>query len=287
MARAQESVRIAVAALTYFIVALFLTAYSAKNPSVVRLGGTLVSEVLFPLQLASTSLSSSIGSMWSGYIALRGVHEENVRLRDRLGALESQNIRLVEVAHENTRLRQLLTMTEDQALDGIVAAVIGYDPVNWIQTLTIDKGTRHGMREGLAVLDVHSNVVGQVIAVGVHSARVLLVTDPVSGVDAVVQDSRVRGVVEGLGGNLARLSFVQREMTVQIGERVLTSGMDGIFPRGKLIGTVVGVKENRNGLFQLVQVRPAATISTLEYVFVLTAGIPVIDVQVSSTRGGS
>ncbi len=280
MARAQDSVRIAVASLCYFVVALFLTAYSAKNPTMAQLGGTLVSELLYPLQLASTYVSSSVANGWNGYIALRGVRDENVRLHDRLGALESQNIRLMEVAHENARLRQILNMKQEQGVDGMVAAVIGYDPVNWVQTVTIDKGSADGMRESLAVLDVHANVVGQLIAVGLHSSRVLLLTDPVSGIDAVVQDSRARGVVEGLGGSLARLSFVQRDLTVQIGERVLTSGMDGVFPRGRLIGTVVGVKENRNGLFQLLQVRPAAPITTLEYVFVLTSGAPVIDAKV-------
>jgi rod shape-determining protein MreC len=128
---------------------------------------------------------------------------------------------------------------------------------------------------------VHARgVVGQVIAVSPNSARILLMTDHSSGIDAIVQGSRIRGVVEGSGTQMSQLRYVTREFSIKTDELVLTSGMDGVFPKGLLLGTVSAVQSSGGGMFQTVEVRPSVDFVRLEEVLILTSVAPDSDSSV-------
>jgi rod shape-determining protein MreC len=272
MARPLENrVRIGGASLLLFCLSLFLTSYSSKNQEVARVGATAVQHALHPFQTLTHSVYSSITGIWDGYFALVHVREENVELRRRLESLESQNSQLQEVAHENDRLKSAWNvLVEAGQQKTVLAGVIGYDATNWIKAVSIDKGTSDGIVVGMPVLGT-AGVVGQVIAAASSSARVLLLTDHSSGVDAVVQGSRARGIVEGLGASGCRWKFVLANEEVKIGDRIITSGFDGVFPKGLLIGVVSSVEEAGKGLFQNIEIDPAEDFSRLETVTVLTS----------------
>jgi len=187
----------------------------------------------------------------------------------RLNALEAKNSKLVELDGENQRLRGLLSVVESTSHTGIAAKVIGRDPTNWNQSLTVDTGRDQLVKIGYPVLE-QNGVVGQVVAVGGSSSRVLLITDPASGVDAIVQGSRARGVVQGTGEG-CHLEYVLSEDEVKIGDRIITSGMDGIFPKGLLIGVVSDVGPARKGgsMFQSITVQPTVNMNRLENLLII------------------
>lgn len=270
----QNSSRTAGVSFALFCLALILTAYSARNPWVSRLGSSALLELQRPFQSVFHGSVGRAGGVWEDYVALIGVNEENKILRERIEALESDNSRYREYESEISRLRSLLGTLEDHHLEGIAADVIGYDPSNWVRSITIDKGSRQGIAVNMPVI-AGDAVVGQVIAVSFNSARVLLITDHSSGVDALAQQSRVRGVVQGVGKELCEMRFVMQEDVLTVGDRVVTSGMDGVYPKGLLIGIVAEVRQRGDGMFQTVRVKPGATLARLETVLVVTQGAPV------------
>lgn len=282
---ARYNAQVAVLSLALFCLSIFLAAYSARNPGVARVGAVVLGEVLHPFQLLEGQLSGSISGVWHRYVYLVGLDAENRDLRARTAHLEAQNSRLIEHMSENARLRKLLNITEQSPLRGVGAMVIGYDPTNWSQTVSINKGLKDGLRVGMPVLD-GDGVVGQIMAIGPTAAKVLLVTDHLSGIDAIVQNGRMRGVVEGAGLNSCRLRFGASEEEVKIGDRVITSGMDGVFPKGLLIGIVTGVRRDKHALFQLVDVQPAVDVAKLETILVVTTPLAEVgDISTEKKKG--
>jgi rod shape-determining protein MreC len=270
----------------FFATALALSAYSARNPWVAKIGVNLVGEVLRPLEFLVVGGSENVTGVWSHYVWLVDVRKENERIKERVEALEAENSRLLEGENELKRLRKLVNAAEDRQIEGIAAEVIGYDPSNWVRAVTVDKGSLVGIAAGMPVIEGDA-VVGQVIAVSPNTARVLLLTDHASAVDALVQSSRARGVVHGLGKEYSELRYVLQEDVVAVGDRIITSGMDGIFPKGLTIGVVSEAQKAGAGMFQSVRVEPAADISKLESVLIVTEGVAESELPAVSEKGGA
>lgn len=264
-----QNTRIAGSCFVLFCVSLFLASYSAKNKEIATVGNTIVSEFTTPVQNASLGLHNSFSGVWDSYLALVGVQQENEKLHQRLQALEAENSRLLEFQSENKRLRGLLGIIESAELKGIAASVIGSNPSPWVQSLTLDVGTSNGVQRGMAVIEAQG-VVGKIINASRNSSEVLLITDHASGVDAIIQRTRARGVIEGSGRRLCRLRYVLKEEELRIGDRIISSGADGIFPKGLLIGVVSELDREKRGLFQALEVAPTVDFSRLENVLVLT-----------------
>ncbi len=191
--------------------------------------GRLFLEVMAPLQRAGTAAARTVASAWRGAAGLWRAREEAEALRARVTELERDTARLAEADLENARLRDLLTFRE--TLDGevLTARVIGHDPAALSRTITIGEGSAAGLVQGAAVL-APGGLVGQVILVSPHAARVLLITDHNSGVDAIVQRTRGRGIVEGSVDGRCGLKFVKRTEDLQVGDLVISSGLEGSFP---------------------------------------------------------
>ena len=264
--------RVATTAFLLFCASLFLTAHSSRNPEITRYGFMALAELQRPLQLINSNFNSWISGFWEGHINLLDVKEENAALTGRLSELEAQNSTLLEFKHENERLRHLLSLSEATKLKGVAANVIGYDPTVLTKTVIVDKGTIDGVNPEMPVV-VGEGIVGQVVAASLKSSRVLLITDPSSAVDALVQGNRVRGLVRGSAtGDHCELLYVLREDLLQPKERVIASGMDGIFPKGLLIGEITVVEPKKTGMFQAVQIQPLVNIDKLESVLIVTNG---------------
>jgi rod shape-determining protein MreC len=264
------------------LAALFLTAYSSRNPSVARIGAKLVLEVVAPVAEVADIVTAGLGSVWSRYVFLVRAAEENESLRATIIELEREAGAAREHASENVRLRGLLQVAADHRAEGIAASVIGGDPSGWSKGVVINRGSSSGVREGMAVIHA-GGVVGQVIAVQSDAARVLLVSDPTSGVDVLLQDSRARGVLEGTGDNVCELKFISKDSQVKTGETIITSGMDGVFPKGILVGWVTQTGQTPGSLFQAIEVRPAVDFSKLEEVLLV---VPHASSMLAASTGG-
>lgn len=265
--------QVALTCVVLVLAALFLTAYSARNPNVARIGAKLVLELVAPVAEAAEAVTTGIGSLWSRYIFLVRTARENESLRAAIVELEREVGAAREFAGENARLRGLLQVAADHRAEGIAASVIGGDPSGWSKGVIINRGSSSGVREGMAVIHA-GGVVGQVIAVQADAARVLLVSDPTSGVDVLLQDSRARGVLEGAGDNICELKFIPKDAQVKAGETIITSGMDGVFPKGIVVGRVMQTGQTPGSLFQAIEVRPAVDFAKLEEVLIVTPHAP-------------
>jgi rod shape-determining protein MreC len=234
--------------------------------------GRLFLGIMAPFQRATSAVGGAVGGVWSGFTGLLRARSENDYLRARAQRLEQELDRLSEVSLENARLRRLLEFRQTLAGDVLTARVIGRDATGLARTLLIDRGLAQGVEKGAAVL-APEGVVGHVFLAGNTSARVLLVVDHNSGVDAVVQRTRAPGIVQGTVGAGCVLKYVKRTEDVQKGDAIVTSGVDGIFPKGLPIGEVTEVDKRGKGLFQSAEVTPRVDFDALEEVLVTRGAV--------------
>lgn len=220
-----------------------------------------------PFQMVFSRSITLIGGVWQDYFATVRAAKELPRVKNELAkAMEKVNL-CIELEQENIRFRKFIRFQDLEKETLVAAKVIGRDPSPWFRTLMIDKGAKAGLTKGLPVL-VSEGVVGQVVAVAGHYSRVLLMTDRNSAVDALVQTSRARGIVKGNDSELCSFRYVLRKNKIQPGEMIVSSGLDGVFPKGLRIGWVVDIEENTSQLFQEITIKTCVDFDTLEEVLV-------------------
>jgi len=235
--------------------------------------GRIFLELMAPLERAGTFASRTVADAWASASGLLRARDEAEALRARVRRLEQDTARLAETEAENARLRTLLDFRKTLGGTLLTTRVIGHDAAGLSRTLVVDQGSAAGIAKGAAVL-APEGIVGQVFQVSPHAARVLLVSDHNSGVDAVVQRTRGRGIVEGTADGRCGLKFVKRTEDLQVGDLVVSSGLDGIFPRGLPIGHIEAVDKQGQGLFQYAQIDPAVDVERLEEVLVMVGAPP-------------
>jgi rod shape-determining protein MreC len=224
--------------------------------------------VTAPLVGGVSRVDSFFSSIWDDYVFLVDTRKENRQLRENVKILNKQLIQHREDMLLLERLKRLVELRENLAVPSVAASVIGEDPSPWFRTVMIDRGEAAGISEGMPVVAT-AGVVGRIVKTAPNASRVLLLTDHASGISAIIQRSRARGVVKGKGGNACSLEFSQRGEDVRIGDVVLTSGVGGIFPKGLPVGEVTMVRKGEYGIFQSVDIRPFTNFYRLEEVLVL------------------
>lgn len=232
--------------------------------------GAVLMWIMRPLQIAAQGTVRWIGGLRDNYDTLAGFRSENERLRSRIQALEVERQKLLEAQATNSRLKQLLDFRGHLSGTAVTASIIANSASSWFQSCLLDKGSTDGVRKGMAVV-TPLGVVGQVVSVTPRTAKVLLLTDPNSGIDVLVQRTRARGIVSGSLENGTVLKYVKRSEDIQEGDRLITSGTDGVFPKGMMVGTVIKVAKQHIGLFQFVEVLPAVQPARVEDVLVVAA----------------
>jgi len=267
--------RVLLASLVCGGLAAVLVASTATGRGRTDRFGRLLLDVMAPFQRVGAVAQRALAEVWQDTTAIFRRRSEIDTLRARVRDLQTQAVRLEETRQENVRLRDLLAFRDRLAGDVIAATVIGRDATGLARTLTIDRGERDGVKKGAAVL-APGGVVGQAFLVGAGAARVLLITDHNSGIDAIVQRTRARGIVEGTVSEGCGLKFVKRTEDLQTGDLVVTSGVDGIFPRGLPIGQIGAVDKRGQGLFQYATVRPFVDFDRLEEVLVTRGPVEAI-----------
>ena len=221
-----------------------------------------------PIEKALAWFQGGSGNLWRSYVYLRGVRQENRDLKYEIERLRLEQVRLQEDAAQAHRLQALLDFKEKYVAKTIAAQVIGSSGSEQSRSIFIDKGESAGIAKDMAVITA-DGVVGKVLRAYRSTAQVLLINDQSSGVGAILENTRLQGVLRGTPAGEVVLEKVMTDNQVQPGEKVLTSGGDQIFPKGMPVGFVSKVSPGAE-LFLNIRVRPAANLSKLEEVLVIT-----------------
>jgi rod shape-determining protein MreC len=227
----------------------------------------LLQRVLAPIVSATGSVISGFRNWTGNWRDVRDVRQENRTLRLQLEYLQRVVAHLEVERRENIRLKQLLTMGGPRDSRTQTAKVIANGSNEMFQTVIIDKGRRSNIREDMAVVSGGA-AVGKVIQATGDTAQVRLITDRDSGTGVMLDTSRLQGVVVGLSPRLCRMKYVPKLEKVRMGEKVITSGLDGVFPQGFLVGYVVKIGDG-DGFFQEIEVEVASEFQKLEEVTVM------------------
>jgi len=218
-----------------------------------------------------------INNVWDSYLNLRGVKQENRALKYELARLRQEVVRYREALIENEQLRGLLRIRDKVEGRSLVASIVGMDIDPWVSTVTVDKGRADGVRRNMVVLAAEG-VAGRVIKSGLHFSRVMLISDYNSAVGAMIQSNRTRGILKGNGKGKCTLEYVEKGLDVEVGDQVITSGTDGIFPKGLVLGRVSSVKNaGESTLFQAIEVEPAVDLHGLEKVLIVITDKPLLE----------
>jgi rod shape-determining protein MreC len=222
---------------------------------------------LTPFERSIVWARNGTGNIWHNYFYLRGVRAENRQLKEQIEQMRLEQVRLSEDAAQAHRLQTLLSFKEQFISKTVAAQVIGSSGSDMSRVIYIDKGENAGIRRDMAVMTA-DGIVGKVLMVYPSVAQVLLISDQSSGVGAILDKSRLQGVLRGAANGEIMLERVMSDEQVAAGDTVLTSGGDQIFPKGLPVGTVSKVGNGRD-LFLTVKIKPAADLSKLEEVLVL------------------
>ena len=221
-----------------------------------------------PLEKLLVWTQTSTGNIWHNYFYLRGVRAENRSLKAQIEQMRLEQVRMSQDADQARRLQALLAFKEQFISQTMAAQVIGSSGSELSRSVYIDKGEKNGIKPDMAVITA-DGIVGKVLRVYRSTSLVLLIDDQTSGVGAILDKTRLQGIVRGTPAGEVVLERVMSDETVPPGELVLTSGGDGIFPKGLLVGRVTKVSQGSE-LFLNIRVHPAADLGKLEEVLVVT-----------------
>jgi rod shape-determining protein MreC len=227
--------------------------------------------VLAPFQSVTTIVVSTVSNTWHHYFRLRDATLENERLRTEHAQMRAELIRIKE---DLKQVEQLRAFTHRPPLPGyqqVAAQVIARDAIQWFNSVVIDRGTLHGIEKDQPVV-TSEGLVGRVIDVSPLASRVLLITDERHSAGAIIgqlEQARVLGVVKGRSNYLCEMKFVAGTEKVEIGDTVITSGQDRLYPKGLIIGRVTRVETGSPTTPFVIEVEPAAPLTKLDLVSVL------------------
>lgn len=230
-----------------------------------------VGEITSPVMRVFSEVNYSFFRTAGFFRDLVELYGENKRLKKEVANLRKIEFEYNELKAENQRLKQLLSLNETKHYKIIANAnVVGRDPSNWAKFITIDKGRNSGISVNCVVV-TNEGLVGRVVSVSPHTAKVLLITDAQSGVGGRVQRSRDMGIIEG---SLEELNYLQmvnipRDADIKEGDLIITSGLGGIFPPGIPIGKVEEVLDEGYGLLRRASISPSVRFNRLEEVVVI------------------
>jgi rod shape-determining protein MreC len=228
--------------------------------------------VFSEVQRVGSGGMSTFRRLWDRYVSLRHVEAENAELRQQLDAVQVQLQQQRAVADRARSLQQLLGLRDRSNLDTAAAEIIAASASPDFRTVTIDKGTLEGLRSDMAVI-APTGVVGRIVVPSSRASKVQLLVDRNAAAGALIERSRAQGVALGGGDSLLRLEYVSEAADLVAGDLVVTSGIDGIYPKGFTIGWIEEVEKN-GPAYKRITIRPAVDFSSLEHVLVVVTPTP-------------
>ena len=247
-----------------------LMSWSTNNPQRTLFLERLIAEALSPFQKAASAVTSFFVNSWEFFGDIRNVYRDNQGLRAELDKYTGMDLLMLEIQQENVRLRALLQFQEAVAHQVMPAQVIGRNPSSWFSTLTIDKGSKHGIKVDMPVV-TNQGLVGKIVDVQPSHAKVQLIISSSSGISAIVQRTRDNGVLIGLSTprGFTRITRLNQYADIQEGDVIISSPLTGIYPKGLVIGRVVEVYDDPVSLERSALVRPEVDFDRLEEVLII------------------
>ena len=238
----------------------------------------IVVEVTAPFQRLTKGTINTIEGIWLKYFGLVNVRDENSRLLREIDTLRMENHRYQEVLATQERLQKLLKFKKTINWPVLAAQVIGRDPTGWFKSVLIDKGENSGLKVNMPVVNA-DGVVGRLVSVSPNYSKVLLIIDQNSAVDSIIQRSRDEGIVRGLSVKLCKLDNMVKTSDVIVGDKVVTSGLGRVYPKGLPVGEVLEVVNIPGELFKDIKVSPMVDFSKLEELLVILKEDPLVSQQ--------
>ena len=257
--------------LVFISVFLYIFSLNFRTPNKMDVLQRSVTETVSPPIRLFGRLFSVLEQFFKDYLWLKNLRVENESLKREIVELQSRVTSYQEAYVENQRLRRLMDFKTSTKVETIPAQVIVHDLTGWFQTLMVDKGFRDEIAPDMPVVN-DEGVIGRVLDVSDRYSRVLLITDQGSDVDAIDQRNRVRGILCGKDANGCVLKYIRSNLDIKEGDLVITSGKDGIYPKGLRLGVVHAVYKNPVDLFQKIDVKPLVRLSALEEVLIIKRG---------------
>jgi rod shape-determining protein MreC len=246
-----------------------LDAAKPDGPSV-RLIRMWAMTAVTPVERVTHAIGSGAGHGWSDYIDLRHVRQQNKDLQQQLTRVRIEEAAISEDALEGRRLQAMLGFRESYVGSTVAAEVIGASGSEQTHMLTIDKGSRDGLRPDMAVI-TKDGVVGKLRDVFPATSEVLEINDPSSGAGVVLATTRIRAILRGTLGGRVQIGNLTADSRIQPGEQVLTSGGDQVYPRGLPVGVVESIAPDPDHQpYTAIRVRPAVDLDRVEEVLVIT-----------------
>ncbi len=253
--------------LLFILIAYLFTKDIDKRTPYNILDKIILGLLVPPLKITNLCITKA-SQTWDDYFFLVNLKKDNAFLKEYIQKLEIENQLLREKAIENTRLRKLLSFKKNLSYHILPSEIIGRDPSSWFKSIIIDKGSTAGVSAGCGVI-TPNGIVGKIISVSASSSKVLLISDVNSAVDVLIKRSRKRGILEGYGENSCRLSYVLKNEDIKKDDIIVTSGINNIYPKGLLVGSVAALHNNKSGFFQFVEIKPTVDFSKLNEVLIV------------------
>lgn len=261
------------------ILALVLLGFALDRLGYMGFVRTFVQTLASPLQSEMTATAQEISSYLESSEDVRALQARNAELEELTNNLMVENVQLKELERENETLRQLLNYTRNNPqltyeTTTVRGRSVGVDPTNLLYFVYVDVGARDGVADGMPVI-TDRGLVGRVTAAGPNSAQVLMLIDPASSVNAIIQGSRVTGVVRGNIDGTVSMERIPPNEKVNPGDIVLTSGLGGNFPEKLVVGQITEVIQRDQDMFQVARIRPTVDFGKLETMLIVTSFEPV------------
>jgi rod shape-determining protein MreC len=234
----------------------------------------IIVEIVSPLQKLIQQTIRVTEGVWLKYFGLINVRDENRELRTEIDALRVENNQYRELLTTNRRLQKLFQFKETIDYPVLAVQVIGRDPTGWFKSVIIDKGAKSGLKINMAVVNARG-VVGRLVSVSPNYAKVLLIIDQNSAVDCIIQRSREKSILKGFTSKICKLDYVVKTSDVVVGDKVITSGMGRVFPKGLPVGEVIGVGSRPGELFKEIKIKPMVDFLKLEELLVILKEDPL------------
>lgn len=255
------------------VVILIVMGFSSRKDSKINYGSNIISVVLSPFQQFIDYSFSGIGGFFTHFGDAKKLKEENEKLKEKIVLLENQIQQLTEYENENKKLKEALNIKEqfDDYLP-LGSNIIGKDMGNWFNVFTIDRGSKDGVSNDFAVI-THKGLVGRVISTGLMSSKVISIIDEGSSVSARIFKTKDLVVVKGdlklKEQGFCKMEYIPPDVDIAVGDRIVTSGLGGIYPKGITIGKVVEIRRKTSEINRYAIIEPSVDFKRLEAVFVL------------------